>query len=277
MAETKVKSQPSSRALRSEHSDLRLRGRSDSRRSKTQVEGKSKVRKTHAESVSQPKTSNITKRIHAKVFGKDGKVVGDVTLPGEIFGAKVNNELMAQAVRVYLANQRAGAAHTKTRGEVRGSTRKIYRQKGTGRARHGAITAPIFVGGGITFGPRTRDFSLRFPKKMKRLALFSALTLKHQGNQVVVTDGLPLSGKTKEMQRALSGLNLTDKRGKAENVLLVIADTSPSIPRATRNIAGVTLEQAYSINAYEVLKSKHVVFVKDAVEVLKKTFLGGNV
>ena len=105
--------------------------------------------------------------VSVNVVGIDGKISGKIALPGEIFGEKVNKALLAQAVRVYLANQRQGNASTKTRGEVEGSTRKIYRQKGTGRARHGSVRAPIFVKGGIVFGPKPRDFSLDMPKKKK--------------------------------------------------------------------------------------------------------------
>ncbi len=107
--------------------------------------------KTTATKTSKVKTANSD--LSVSVIGVDGKAAGKLTLP-QAFSATVNKQLLAQAVRVYLANQREGSAHTKTRGEVEGSTRKVYRQKGTGRARHGAVRAPIFVGGGITFGPR---------------------------------------------------------------------------------------------------------------------------
>src|SRR3990170_6251019 len=141
-----------------------------------------------------------TVSLNVPVVGVDGKTKSKIQLPKELFGAKVNKALLAQAVRVYLANQRTGNAATKTRGEVEGSTRKIYRQKGTGRARHGAIRAPIFVGGGIVFGPRPHDFHLDFPKKMKRRALGSALTSKLGSGDVIVVSGLSdLEPKTKYM------------------------------------------------------------------------------
>src|SRR5258708_225116 len=124
------------------------------------------------------KTEKKYTPVSVDVIGVDGKVSGKVSLPGEMFGEKVNKTLLAQAVRVYLANQRQGNASTKTRGEVDGSTAKIYRQKGTGRARHGSKRAPIFVKGGLVFGPKPRDFSLALPQKMKRKALFGALSAK---------------------------------------------------------------------------------------------------
>src|SRR6185437_7247197 len=138
---------------------------------------KSAVKAEVAVSVSQKEKSKVAP-VSVDVVGIDGKVTGKIALPGEIFGEKLNKALLAQAVRVYLANQRQGNASTKTRGEVDGSTRKIYRQKGTGRARHGSVRAPIFVHGGIAHGPKPRDFSLTMPQKMKQKALFSALSTK---------------------------------------------------------------------------------------------------
>ena len=123
------------------------------------------------------------------VVGIDGASKGSMTLPEAVFGAKPNKALIAQAVRVYLANQRQGNAATKTRGEVIGTTKKIYRQKGTGRARHGAAKAPIFVGGGVAHGPHPHDFSMEFPKKMKQKALISALSEKTQAGSIKVVEG----------------------------------------------------------------------------------------
>lgn len=188
-----------------------------------------------------------------------------MTLPKELFGVKVNKPLLAQAVRVYLANQRQGTASTKTRGEVEGSTRKIYRQKGTGRARHGAIRAPIFVGGGITFGPKPRDYSLTMPKKMKRTALGSALTAQLQdGNIVVVTGFEKMKPKSKLALEALASLEAGD------NTLLVTNSGAENIVRATRNLPSVDILPAASLNAYDVLSHKKLVFAKEAIGELKK-------
>src|SRR3989338_5152877 len=132
----------------------------------------------------------LDKGLVAKVFDTKGALKKTIDLPKEIFGVQENNILLAQAVRVYLANQRQGTVSTKTRGEVAGSTRKIYRQKGTGRARHGSIRAPIFVHGGLVFGPKPRDYSMKFPKKMRKAALASALSSKVNDAQVKVVDGL---------------------------------------------------------------------------------------
>src|SRR5882724_11511103 len=159
-------------------------------------------KKTTEEKVKKEATDVVSKSdkktLALDVYGLDGKVAEKVTVPAAIFGEKVNKTLLAQAVRVYLANKRQGNASTKTRGEVDGSTRKIYRQKGTGKARHGSVRAPIFVHGGVVFGPKPRDFSLSLPKKMKRKALFSALSAKLQGKELIVVSSLEtITPKTK--------------------------------------------------------------------------------
>src|ERR1035437_1581049 len=139
------------------------------------------------------------------VYDLKGVVSGSIELPAEIFGAKINKTLMTQAVRVYLANKRRGTLSTKSRGDVKISTRKIYRQKGTGRARHGAASAPIFVGGGVAFGPRPRDYSLKLNQKARRLALFSALTTKLKNGEIKIVKGLEkIEPKTKLMAQAFN-------------------------------------------------------------------------
>lgn len=206
--------------------------------------------------------------VSTTVVGVDGKATGRITLPGRLFGTKINRELLAQAVRVYLANQRAGNASTKTRGEVEGSTRKIYRQKGTGRARHGAIRAPIFVGGGIVFGPSPRDYHLDFPKKMKRAALASALSAQLRDGKLIIVDGLStLPPKTKNMAKTLSTI------GAVGSTLLVTAPGAETVLRSSRNIADVDIMPAQNLHAYAVLSHHTLVFMKDAVSVVRDTFV----
>src|SRR3990170_8751536 len=132
------------------------------------------------------KQNSKEKKLQAILFNIDGESVGKISLPPEIFAYKVGPKLLAQAVYIHLANQRAGTRSTKTRSQVTGSTRKIYRQKGTGRARHGDITAPIFVGGGIVGGPKPRDYSANMNKKQKRKALFISLSEKAKRGEVRV-------------------------------------------------------------------------------------------
>ncbi len=204
------------------------------------------------------------------IYGLAGIKKGMVTLPKEVFGGKVNDKLMAQAVRVYLTNQRQGTASTKTRGEVRGSTRKIYRQKGTGRARHGAITAPIFVGGGIAFGPRPRKFELKMSKQMRRKALLSALSQKLSEDKVRLVDLNGASGKTKEMYKMLKALELINKEG--EGKVLFIASAAEA-KRGSRNIESVEISPTASLNTYTVLNNNHLVFAKEAIDDLAKLFV----
>lgn len=214
------------------------------------------------------KIDTKVKGLQVSTLGTDGRSSGKVTLPSELFGVKVNKELLAQAIRVYSANQREGGASTKTRGEVEGSTRKIYRQKGTGRARHGAIRAPIFVGGGIVFGPRVRDYGLDLPKKMKRTALASALTAQYQDGNIRVIDGFSkLKPKTKIMAKALSAI------GMPRPILFVVSREAKSVVRSARNIADVTLIGANQLHPYALLSHKSLLFMKEALPQLKETFV----
>lgn len=247
---------------------------------KKKVESKKKMKlQGLTPAVSSPRfggARRIEEALATEVFDTDGKVVGQVELPKEIFGVKVNNELMAQAVRVFLATQRQGTASTKTRGEIKLSTRKIYRQKGTGRARHGAKSAPIFVGGGVAHGPKPRDFSLKIPKKMKRNALFSALTLKLKEGGIKIIEGLEkIKPKTREVAKTLTNLKLKpiNKSGSKTKLLLIMPAKTENIYRAARNIANVTLIPANLLNAYSVLAAKNLLVMKESLPVVEKTFL----
>jgi large subunit ribosomal protein L4 len=211
------------------------------------------------------------------VYDTKGKVVESITLPKEIFGAEVNEAILTQAVRVYRANKRRGTVKTKSRGEVKISTRKIYRQKGTGRARHGAASAPIFVGGGIAFGPRPRDYSLKMSQKMRQVALFSSLSSKLKDGEIIVVSGFEkLESKTKNFAATLKTLSLIEKKNQ---VLLVTPKTgaeSESVTKGARNIKGLRVLSANQLNAYDVLSNKHILFMKDSIEAVKETFLKKN-
>lgn len=204
------------------------------------------------------------------VFNIKGKVIGKIQLPKEVFDVKASPKLIAQAVRVYLANKRGvGTATTKTRGEVRGSTRKIYRQKHTGRARHGAIRAPIFVGGGIVFGPKTRDYSLSLPNTMKKKALSSALTAKLKEEAIKVIDGLEkITPKTKNFSDVIAWV--TPENNK--KTLLVLPKNIENVKRAARNIQNITILYADFLNAYDIVKADTLLFTKSAIEGLAKRY-----
>lgn len=201
--------------------------------------------------------------------GEKLKIKAD--LDDRIFGLEPNAELLAQYVRVYRANQRQGTAMVKTRGEVRGGGRKPWRQKGTGRARHGSIRSPIWVGGGTVHGPRPKDWSLAMPKKMKKKALFSALSKKLKEEGILVLNKLELKEiKTKDLKRILDKLPIKDKS-------LVALDTvDEKIILSARNIAGVRTIQAKDLNAYEVLDAKTLILPKKSLAVLEDVFLGSN-
>nr|MBI5455902.1 50S ribosomal protein L4 [Candidatus Levybacteria bacterium] len=208
------------------------------------------------------------------VYDTKGKVAESITLPKEIFGIEINTNLMSQAVRVYLANQRRGTVKTKTRGEVKISTRKIYRQKGTGRARHGAASAPIFVGGGVAFGPRQRDYSLKLSQKMRKVALFSALSSKLKAGDIKIVAGLEkLESKTKNFADTMINLSLNEKKPQ---ILLITPKSGKdfqSIMKGARNLKGVKITSSNLLNTYDILAYRNILFMKDSIEGLKETFL----
>lgn len=201
------------------------------------------------------------------VLNTAGKVVGKEHLPQDLFAAAQNPALVAQAVRVYRANSRAGTHDTKTRSEVSRSTRKIYRQKGTGRARHGSLKAPIFIGGGIAHGPHPRNYRLALSKKMRRAALGSVLTSKlKEGSIKVISQLGEIPAKTKSMVETLSHLTLLDKNEKKQrNLLLLTVATPQNVILAGRNLPYLTITSARMVNAYMALSHDIIVIMKEAV------------
>lgn len=197
------------------------------------------------------------------VFSMAGTSSGKLTLPKEIFGAKVNNSLLSQALRVYFNNQQSHHSNTKTRAEVRGSTAKMGPQKGSGRARHGSKRAPIFVGGGVALGPKPRRVRLDLPKKMKIAALISALSQRAAEKEIFGVVGLDnIQGKTKEM------LVLLDQISK-KGVLLVTDKNDERVVRATRNLPAISFASADQLNVLEVIKHQTLILTKEAVDKLE--------
>lgn len=217
------------------------------------------------------KVKTIKDGFSLDVLDNNGKTVDQMELPKKIMESKVNDKLLAQAVRVYLANQRQGTLSTKTRGEVDGSTRKIYAQKGTGRARHGSIKAPIFVGGGITFGPHPRDFSLKLSKKMKKQALKNSLISKFQEKSVLIVSGLEkIKNKTKELTVFLKNLGINLKNGKLlEKTLLVLDEKNEKLVLGARNIENLGLTSVNLLNSYQLLNHQKIIFTKEALKKLE--------
>lgn len=201
------------------------------------------------------------------VFNIKGQQVGEISLRDEVFGVEVNQPLLHQAVKVYLANQRQGTKSAKTRAEVRGGGRKPWRQKGTGRARHGTIRSPLWTGGGVVFPPKPRDFSLKLPKKMKRLAMLSALSSKVANNELIVLDQLAMEQpKTKFIANMLKNLKVDKK------ALIVLKGKDEIVEKSARNIPGVKTTLINNLNVYDILKYDVFVVTKDAVEAIEEVY-----
>lgn len=193
------------------------------------------------------------------VYNLEKKKVGEVELTDEIFGGKVNKALLYEAVRMQLMNRRQGDAASKNRKLVSGSTKKIYRQKGTGRARHSDRRANIFVGGGKSFGPHPRDYSYALPVKARRGALRSALTEKYKEGKLLIVDNLAMKEpKTKLMTEVLRKLGVN-------RVLLVADAIDDNLRRSVRNIANTKLVRNDALNIYDILKYEHLVITESAL------------
>jgi len=200
--------------------------------------------------------------LKAKVLDGTGKATGDKTLPEELFGGEVNVPLMHQVVTAQLAAARSGTASTKTRSEVRGGGTKPWRQKGTGRARHGSIRSPIWVGGGAVFGPKPRDHSVKVPKKMRKAALRSALADKASDGRVWILDSF---GETRT-KAAADALKAAGIEGRVLIVLDPADESSRTVDRAFRNLAKAAFSLVGAVGTYDVLVSDHVVFTSSAFD-----------
>lgn len=198
------------------------------------------------------------------VWNMSGQQVDEIELRPDIFEAPVNVPLMHQALVRQLANARLGTHKTKTRGEVNRTTAKWYRQKGTGRARHGSRNAPIFVGGGIAHGPKPRSYEQRMPKKMRRAALRSALSVKAGQQQIVVVDHLELpEPKTREMREMLHRLNV------GENALILLPGRNETVEKSVRNLPKVKALHASYLNIRDLLQYEKVVMPLGALQVIE--------
>lgn len=200
--------------------------------------------------------------VKAKVIDGTGKSTGDKALPEELFGGEINVGLMHQVVTAQLAAARSGTASTKTRSEVRGGGTKPWRQKGTGRARHGSSRSPIWVGGGVVFGPHPRDHTQRLPKKMRKAALRSALADKANAGQVFILDGFSET-KTKAAAEALKSAGIA---GKVLLVLDPADEGSRTVDRAFRNLGNAAFSLIGSLSTYDVLVADALVFTSSAFD-----------
>ncbi len=197
-----------------------------------------------------------------------GKVVGEVTLSDEVFGQEVNEGLIYDVLKAQLASKRVGSANTRNRALVVGSKKKMYRQKGTGRARHGGVRAPTFVGGGTVHGPTPRDYGYRPPKKMRRGAMRSALSLRAGEGRLIVVDSLALEGvKTKRVVEILAAL------GVPKSSVIVDAATNERLKLSARNLKKHLVLPAEGVNLYDLLRHEHLLVTKDALGPLTERFL----
>lgn len=196
-----------------------------------------------------------------KVYNQEGKSVGNVTLSDTVFGIEPNQQALYDVVKAQRAAMRQGTHKVKTRSEVRGGGRKPWRQKGTGRARQGSIRSPQWKGGGIVFGPTPRDYSLKVNRKVRRLALKSALSLKVQNDKFIILDQLVLDeAKTKAMIAVISSLSLEGK------VMIVLPELNETILLAARNIPGVSVTTVEQASVYELMNARSILTTKEGIK-----------
>ena len=201
------------------------------------------------------------------LYNMEGAAIGEIELSDELFGAEINVAAMHLVVRSILANKRQGTQSAKTRTEVRGGGRKIYRQKGTGNARHHGNRAPQFTHGGVVFAPKPRDYVIAVPKKVRRLAFKSALTSKLQAGEFMVEDQLTLAqAKTQAMAEVLKKLNAGKK------ALVVLPERDENVVRAARNLADADTTYVNTLNVYDVLNAGKVILTKAALQSVEEVY-----
>lgn len=234
-----------------------------------------------------PKTKKTTAKakqvetVEATIYNQQGKSAGTVSLPGVVFGATWNPDLLHQVVLAMQANKRAGTAHTKDRGEVRGGGKKPWKQKGTGRARHGSTRSPIWTGGGVTHGPRNdKDYSQKINKKMRAKALYVALSEKLRNNKVLFIDALTLDEKkTKKGAEIISSLaqidGMSEFAGTRKNAVYVaLFDQDENVVKSLSNLPQVTLGDVRALNPVDVMSYRTIVIVNPTESV---GFLAGRI
>jgi len=205
-----------------------------------------------------------------KIYDINGKEKGDVTLADAVFNIKPNKSAIYYALRAERANMRQGTASTKGRSEVSGSGAKLYRQKGTGRARAGSRRSPIRVGGGVAFGPKPRSYRINLPKKVKRLSIRSLLSLKNSDKTLKVVEDFSIdSGKTGDFCRIAE--NLVDKN-KRMKVLVIDRDRNPMNRRAGRNIPWISYYDAHLLKSYDLYYATQLILTESAVKALNEKY-----
>lgn len=203
----------------------------------------------------------------ATVYNIKKEKIGEVELNDAVFGVEVNPHILHDVVRMQRANRRSGNACTKTRTEVAGSGKKPWKQKGTGRARSGSVTSPLWRGGGVIFGPKPRDYSYKLPKKVRRLGLKMALSARFGEENLVVLDEFQMDAiKTKNFVSVMETLDI-------DNALIVVAEGNENLVRSARNVAGFKVLPTAGVNVYDILNFKHLVLLKPCVGEIEKRLL----
>ena len=206
---------------------------------------------------------------NAALYDTEGKSVSEIKLKDDLFGITPNQDIVCEYVKIYLANQRQGTVCKKTRSTMRGGGAKPWRQKGTGRARAGTINSPIWVGGGRTFGPFPRDYTVKIPKRIKRLALKSVFSLKARENKIKVIQDINLDQpKTKSIVQILKNLNVFDSK-----CLLLDEPRDEKLYRSCKNIKKLTCRKARTVNPYDLLDSEFLLLTQKGLQVLEEVFV----
>jgi len=201
------------------------------------------------------------------LYNTDGSQVGEITLSENIFGIEINEAVLHQVVKAQLANKRQGTQSALTRAEVRGGGIKPWKQKGTGRARQGSIRAPQWVKGGVVFAPKPRDYRINVPKKIRRLAMKSALTSKVIDHNIIVLEGITLTqAKTREMVKVLENLKIDQK------VLMVLPEKNAEVERAARNIPNIKTVLVNTLNVLDILNYDKFVITQEAVQKVEEVY-----
>jgi large subunit ribosomal protein L4 len=203
----------------------------------------------------------------AGVYDIENQKVSEIELSEAVFGAEVNEAVLYDVVRMQMASKRLGTASTKRRQEVRGGGRKPWRQKGTGRARVGTIRSPLWRGGGIVFGPIPRSYAYKVPKKVRKLALMSALSMKVKEGRLLILKDFPMNEiKTKKFKEIIDRFGL-------KKALLILDKADPVLEKSSRNVQGIKLIRSEGINVYDLLNYDHVVLFEPSVKIIEGALL----
>jgi len=201
------------------------------------------------------------------IYNLSGEKIKDITVSENIFGRELNNELISQYLRVFLTNQRVGNASTKTMGEVSGSGKKPFKQKGTGNARRGSLRTPLAVKGGITFGPKPKDFRLELPRKMRVGALLNILSSRYLSKSIFGIDSMEALKKTKDIVTFMNKLNITNTK-----TLVITPKYQPEVLKSISNIEKLSVKSIDNLNAFDIISNKNLVLLEDTFVSLQEKY-----